>query len=157
MGDADIQALARIAARREPDFFDRCLAEQRNQKRMVLVAEQDGKIVGCAHLVWSPAYAPFRRTDIPEIQDLAVVSAARRNGIGALLVDACEQSARQAGKTAIGIGVGLDSAYGAAQRLYVRKGYIPDGAGICHDDAPVRAGELRAVDDLLTLKMIKNL
>jgi uncharacterized protein YijF (DUF1287 family) len=80
-------------------------------------------------------------------------------------VDACEALVREAGKTEIGISVGLNQGYGPAQRLYVKKGYIPDGTGVCCDDVPVRAGEMRttilrhplSLDNLLTLKMVKNL
>jgi hypothetical protein len=65
----------------------------------------------------------------------------------------------------MGISVGLNQSYGPAQRLYVKKGYIPDGAGMCCDDVPVREGELRttlllrpvSLDSLLTIKMIKDL
>ncbi len=65
----------------------------------------------------------------------------------------------------MGISVGLNQSYGPAQRLYVKKGYIPDGAGMCYDDVPVRTADLRStlwhranvLDHLLTIKMIKNL
>lgn len=159
--ESDVRELYRIAAeaglRQEPGYFERCLVERDEGKRLVLVAERAGEGVGCAQLIWQPVYPPFRKLGIPEIQDLNVVPAARRQGIGAALIDACEARARSVGKTEIGIGVGLYPAYGAAQRLYARKGYLPDGAGVCHDDVPVRAGEWRAVDDLLTLKMLKIL
>ena len=80
----------------------------------------------------------------------------RRQGIGALLVERCEMVARQSGKTDIGISVGLYASYGPAQRLYVQRGYVPDGAGITADDVPVRGGEMRPVDDNLTLKLVKS-
>ena len=68
-----------------------------------------------------------------------------------MLVDACEALAQKHKKTEIGIGVGLSASYGAAQRLYIKKGYLPDGAGVCYDDVPVSAGDLRPLDGLLTL------
>lgn len=148
---------AAMKARHEEDYFDRCLLEQQESRRTILVAEEDGKGLGYVMINWLPLYPPFRRLGIPEIQDLNVVPGARRQGLGATLVEACENAARQAGKTEIGISVGLHSGFGAAQRLYVQRGYIPDGAGIMHDELPVPAGEMRPADDLLTLKLVKSL
>lgn len=158
---SDLDALYRIAAdigaKHEKNYFERCLTEQDEKKRVILVAENADGLTGYSQLVWVPAYPLFRRLDIPEIQDLNVVRTARRQGTGARLIDACEQLARQAGKTDVGISVGLYPDYGAAQRLYVKKGYIPDGAGICYDDIPVRACELKPIDDQMTLKFVKKL
>ena len=167
--DVDLEGLYRIAedmgAQHERHYFERCLAEQQEKKRVVLMAEENGRSVGYVQLVWVPIYSTFRRLGIPEIQDLNVIPERRGQGIGGMLVDACERLAREAGKTDMGISVGLNQSYGPAQRLYVKKGYIPDGAGMCCDDVPVRAGELRStlllrpvsLDSLLTIKMIKSL
>jgi len=158
---SDLDGLTRIAAEmgatHEAKYFERCLAEQQDGKRTVLVAGNPEGLAGYVQLIWQPIYQPFRKLDIPEIQDLNVIPAARRRGLGGRLVEACEELVRQAGKTAVGIGVGLYSRYGAAQRLYVGRGYVPDGAGVCYDDAPVTANEMRAIDDLLTLKLVKEL
>jgi len=86
-----------------------------------------------------------------------VIPSARRQGFGAELVEYCEILARQNGKTHMGISVGLYASYGPAQRLYVRRGYVPDGAGVSADDTPIKGGEVRAIDDGLTLKLIKAL
>lgn len=159
--DDDLDLLYRIAEDmsivQEAGYFERCLVEQKNAKRTIFIAEEGDKAVGYAQLVWSPNYLPFKRLDIPEIQDLNIVSAFRQRGFGGLLVDHCEKAARAAGKTDIGISVGLYPRYGAAQRLYIKKGYLPDGAGISYDERPVTAGEMRPVDDLLTLKLVKEL
>lgn len=32
------------------------------------------------------------------------------------------------------IGVGLHAGYGSAQRMYVKRGYIPDGSGVWYRD-----------------------
>lgn len=166
---ADIEGLYRIAedmgATNEKNYFERCLAEQQEKKREVLVAEQSGRLIGYVLLVWTPLYATFRRLDIPEIQDLNVIPDARGQGVGGKLVDACEALVRTAGKPDVGISVGLSQRFGAAQRLYVKKGYVPDGAGVCYDDVPVRGDEWRTIlfqhmtspDKLLTLKLVKNL
>ena len=47
----------------------------------------------------------------------------------------------------IGIGVGLYSDYGAAQRIYVRRGYLPDGRGIMYRNQPVEPGAVIRIDD----------
>jgi GNAT superfamily N-acetyltransferase len=141
----------------EQQYFERCLHEQGLQHRLLLAAETDDCLAGYVQMIWNPEYAPFRSFSIPEIQDLNVVPQWRGQGIGRQLVERCEQIALDAGKTEVGIGVGLYTRFGAAQRLYVKMGYIPDGAGICYDEIPVKLGELRAVDDFLTLKLIKTL
>ena len=160
--DHDIPALYRfaddMAARHEPQYFERCLAEQAEGRRLVLLASAAGVgLSGYVQLNWQPLYAPFRRLGLPEIQDLNVHPRQRRQGIGARLIAACEEAARQAGKSDIGIGVGLHAGFGAAQRLYVRAGYMPDGLGLVHDDMPVRAGESRIVDNLLSIKLTKQI
>lgn len=158
---ADLDALYAIArdmrATHEADYFERCLTEAQDGKRAVLLIEADGVPVGYVQLIWQPLYPPFRRLNIPEIQDLNIIPAARRQGLGEKLVDACERMAADRGHTSIGIGVGLHAGFGAAQRLYVRKGYIPDGAGIAYDDEGVTAHDVRPIDDLLTLKLVKDL
>jgi GNAT superfamily N-acetyltransferase len=165
----DIINLYRIAedmqAKHESNYFERCVAEQAEEKRVVLIATQGGRAIGYVQLVWSPLYATFRRLGIPEVQDLNVIPEVRGQGIGGALVDACEKLVREAGKPDIGISVGLDQSFGPAQRLYVKKGYIPDGTGVCCDEIPVRKGELRttllrhpiSLDNLLTIKMVKSL
>lgn len=160
-GEQDLQALYRIAAdmkaMHEERYFERCLAEQQEGRRVIFIALDQDQPLGYVQLVWSPLYPPFRRLNIPEIQDLNVIPAARRQGLGEQLVETCEAQARSAGRTEMGISVGLHARFGAAQRLYVRKGYVPDGAGVLYDEAPVAVGEMRAVDDLLTLKLVKPL
>lgn len=49
----------------------------------------------------------------------------------------------------VGIGVGLYQDYGAAQRLYFRLGYSPDGRGITYKCKSVTPGESYPVDDLI--------
>lgn len=137
----------------EQGYFERCLSEQAAGKRVVFIADDAGYV----QLIWQSAYGPFKRLDIPEIQDLNVIPDFRNQGIGGALVGYCEDMARRAGKKAMGLSVGLYARYGAAQRLYVKKGYVPDGAGIVYDDVTVKSGEMRAVDDFLTLKLIKDL
>ena len=56
-----------------------------------------------------------------------------------------------------GIGVGLFSDYGVAQRLYVKSGYIPDGKGIYKHDSYINYNETVNIDDDVVLYFIKLL
>lgn len=160
----DIDALYNVArkmpAYNEDKYFEKCLAEMQGGKREIFVASSidDGRdLLGYIQLIWSPLYVPFKRMDIPEIQDLNVIPSARRMGIGADLVETCEQEVLNSGRDTVGIGVGLDASFGSAQRLYIKRGYIPDGLGVCYDEEPVRAGAIKPVDDLFSLKLTKEL
>lgn len=160
---ADIAALDLFAQgmgqRHEAGYFARCLQEQAEGLRQVFLAIDGatGGIAGYVQLNSRPLYVSFRRFGLQEIQDLNVLPDYRQRGIGAQLVAHCEALARAAGQAEIGISVGLHAGFGAAQRLYVRLGYVPDGAGVTYDDETIRAGDLRPVDDNLTLKLVKNL
>ncbi|WP_211335879.1 GNAT family N-acetyltransferase [Nocardia pseudobrasiliensis] len=137
------------------ELYLRYLAEQRANRRICLVAERSGAFAGYCTLVWESSYAPFRAEGIPEISDLNVLPEYRDRGIGTRLLDTIEELARARGER-IGIGVGLTADYGAAQRLYCRRGYLPDGRGIVHGDRPVTPGESITVDDDAVLMMIRE-
>jgi len=154
---SDIPALQALGNAHEDQYFERCFAEQTEGKREILIAETDGQIAAYVMLNFNPRYQPFRRLGIPEIQDLFTASHARRQGIGEALVNACEDKARAHECTQIGIAVGLHAGFGAAQRIYVRKGYVPDGAGVMYDRDAVHMGDMRIIDDDLTLMLIKDL
>lgn len=159
MQSEDVPALQDFAKGHEedPDYFLTSLDEQLQDKRVVLIAFQDGKIAGYAHFNRFPQYQPFRSLGIAEIQDLYVQTIFRCNGIGQKLVEACEAQALSEGMDMIGIGVGVGGNFGAAQRLYARMGYVPDGAGVVFDRQSVSVGEVRAVDDRLCLMLVKSL
>lgn len=80
----------------------------------------------------------------------------RRNGIGSKLMDVAEQIAAEYADT-VCLGVGVSCGYGSAQRMYVKRGYIPDGSGAWYGDAvcPQYAGCCN--DDDLVLFMSKEL
>ena len=56
----------------------------------------------------------------------------------------------------VGIGVGLYPDYGSAQRLYIKRGYIPDGRGATYNNESVVAGKAYPVDDDLLLWLTKK-
>ena len=103
-----------------------------------------------------PDHLPFREQGIPEIQDFNVLPGFRTRGIGSRLLDAAEQLVAER-SSVVGIGVGLYADYGAAQRLYVRRGYLPDGRGVSYCGRPILGGETVVADDDLVLHFTKRL
>ena len=154
--DELVSLLSTLDFSKDYNYFRRCLSDG-DEVRVVFMARQDGTACGLCVLNFVPSYPMFKRLDVPEIQDLNVLSVYRRSGIGSALIAACERLACERGAMMTGIGVGLSSAYGNAQRLYVRLGYVPDGAGVYYDAQPVTHGEMRPVDDNLCLMMVKEL
>lgn len=141
----------------EPDYFETAFQEQADQKRLVFLAFVEDELVGYTHLNFYPQYAAFARLKIPEIQDIFIHPDHRRKGLGAHLLSACEAEAKERGHTEIGIGVGVSGNFGAAQRLYHRMGYMPDGAGAVFDRHPVQSGDIRPIDDRLCLMLVKTI
>ncbi len=80
----------------------------------------------------------------------------RRRGVASRLLDRAELEVSRRSRVA-GIGFGLHPGYNAAQRLYVRRGYVPDGLGVTYDDRFVREGEVLPFDDSLVLHLTKDL
>lgn len=136
--------------------YEGYLKEQQAGDRVALVAWQDDEFVGYVTIVWESDYAPFREATIPEINDFNVLPHARRQSIGSRLMDEAERRIGER-SSVVGIGVGLFSDYGSAQRLYVKRGYIPDGRGITTYQRRVTPGDSVVVDDDLVLWFTKTL
>ena len=69
-------------------------------------------------------------------------------------MDVAEQLARDRGIATLGITVGLFDDYGLAQRLYARRGYIPDGRGACQGQRALHRGtRVRMEDGVRMLKI----
>ncbi len=132
------------------------LSEQQKGIRTVFVAFVGGDFAGYVTINWSPSYPPYRAGGIPEIQDFNVLPRFRRQGIGTNLMDQAEQKISERSCVA-GIGVGMPPDYGAAQRLYVLRGYVPDGKGLTREGRPVRQGDEITVNDGLVLYLTKTL
>jgi ribosomal protein S18 acetylase RimI-like enzyme len=134
--------------------YRRYLEEQEAGTRDVLVATVDGEYAGYVTVRWESTYEPF--DGIPEIQDFTVQPALRRRGIGNALMDAAEALVAERSPV-VGIGVGLYPDYGQAQRMYVRRGYIPDGRGLIYAGRQVAPMEMIRNDDDATLMFTKQL
>ena len=147
--------LAMGQIRSEWQFLD-YVAERNVGIRDAWVASWGGALAGIVTLHWNPLYAGIAGRAIPEIQDLMVVPGYRRRGVATRLLDLAEHVASSRASQ-VAIGVGLHPGYNAAQRLYVLRGYVPDGLGITYDDRYVEEGEVARFDDLLVLHLVKAL
>jgi len=149
-------AFKRIGGNKPEAKFRRYLQQQAAGSRSCLVATVHGQFAGYVTLNWLPTYPGFIELQIPEIQDLNVLPEFRNRGIASRLLDEAEaQAARRA--SVVGIGVGLHPGYNQAQRLYVKRGYIPDGRGITYRDRYVEEGAHVVLDDDLVLHFTKTL
>jgi GNAT superfamily N-acetyltransferase len=130
--------------------------EQEAGTRACFVGVIDGRFAGYVTVNWRPTYPGFADMNIPEIQDLNVLTKYRRKGIASRLLDRAEnEAARRSG--VVGIAVGLHPGYNAAQRLYAKRGYIPDGRGITYRNCFVEEGATVVLDDDLVLHFTKQL
>ena len=144
--------------------YERYVAQQTSGDRKVYVAEVDGEFAGYGCVVWVSGYEHFRDAGIPEIVDLNVLPQFRRNGIASMIMDTAEAAiAERAAKlrpgepVIAGIGVGLYPDYGPAQRMYVRRGYVPDARGVAYDGTVLDPMAETVNDDSLNLHLTKRL
>ncbi len=137
-------------------YFERELRRQAVGELCLLLALEAGDYLGHCKLVWSPGYPGFRERGIPEIQDLNVIQARRRGGLASRLLDEAEARIGKRSPFA-GIGFGLYADYGAAQRLYIQRGYVPDGRGVHYHHEPLPPGVTCTLDDDLVLYLVKQL
>lgn len=150
------QACAASNLEKPITLFERYLSEHDARTRYAVVAERGGLVAGYVTLAWTSAYLPFADRGVPEVSDLNVLPHHRRAGIATCLLDHLEHVAGQRSPV-IGLGVGLYADYGAAHRLYVGRGYVPDGRGLMYANRAVRAGESVVLDDSATLMFTKRL
>jgi ribosomal protein S18 acetylase RimI-like enzyme len=155
--DPDIKDLQHINGDKSQGYFNKCFQKQAGKELDIFVVKGNKKIIAYALLNYYPKYKLFSKLGIPEIQDLKVLREFRRKGVGTHLVRHCIEYAKNKGNNLIGISVGLHSAFGPAQRLYCKLGFVPDGHGISYDRVNVSAGDIRPIDDELCLMMIKEI
>ena len=158
--DGDIRALEALLSAMgkqiDEGYFEFCLQEQQAGRRELYILRKDGKDCGYGILNWTPRYSLYKRLGIAEVQDVNVIPEYRRQGIASNFIEYCEKTAQDKGHEMIGISVGLTADYGAAQALYVKRGYIPDGNGVSYDREAVSSGDNLPIDDDLCLMLIKS-
>jgi GNAT superfamily N-acetyltransferase len=150
------RAFGEIGWNKPASQYETYLAEQTFRLRDVYVATINGQFAGYLTVAWKSSYEAFRTAGIPEITDFNVLPKFRRQGIGTQLMDQAEAVIARI-RSIAGIGVGLTPDYGEAQRLYVLRGYVPNGLGVYYKDHPIHYGEEIKVDDHLVLYLTKEL
>lgn len=132
------------------------LRDQAEGRAIALAAECQGQAVGYINVYPDSAWGAFGGQGLPEIVDFGVIERFRRRGVGTALMDAAEEiAARYAGT--VYLGVGLHSGYGSAQRMYIKRGYVPDGTGVWYQDKPLSPYAPCRNDDDLVLYFTKKL
>lgn len=134
--------------------FNKYLKEQKNQEREVFIAVFEDNVAGYVTLIPKAIAGPFQ--GLPEVSDFNVLIKYRGNGIGSKLLDILEDEVKKESDI-ITLSVGLHYGYGSAQRMYVKRGYIPDGSGAWYEDKPLEQYAPCRNDDGLVLYMSKSL
>ncbi|MEL6250643.1 MAG: GNAT family N-acetyltransferase [Bacteroidota bacterium] len=129
---------------------------QQSGTRDIILAEWEGEFSGYLTIQWVSGYHFFKVKGIPEIVDMNVLKKFQRRGIATVMMDEAERRMSKVSDYA-GIGVGMPPDYGAAQVMYVKRGYIPDGKGLFYHGKAAVYGTKMEVDDDLVLHLTKDL
>ena len=158
MQESDIQDLSRgFISQGWPgreEILARYFLEQECGEREVLVAEVEGALAGYITILPSAKHGPFAEI-YPELSDFNVFEPFQNQGIGNLLLEEAEKRVRLISDK-VTLGVGLHSGYGPAQRLYIKRGYIPDGTGVWYRNQPLEMNATSQNNDDLVLYLVKE-
>jgi len=135
-------------------ILTRYFKEQESGEREVLVAEIDGAVAGYVTILPSAKHGPFAEV-YPELSDFNVFEPFRNQGIGNQLLEEAEKRVKLISDK-VTLGVGLHSGYGPAQRLYMKRGYIPDGTGVWYQNQPLEMNATIQNNDDLVLYLSKK-
>jgi GNAT superfamily N-acetyltransferase len=128
---------------------------QQEGKHQVFVATVGDEVAGYTVLLPQIRGGTYP-ISTPEICDFSVLEKYQRKGVGNAIMDAAEKAASEFSDT-VALSVGLHSGYGAAQRIYVKRGYIPDGSGAWYQGKPHPQYAPCVLDDDLLIYMSKRL
>lgn len=132
------------------------LQDHQDGRCIALMAEAGGVLAGHIYVYRHAIDGPEAFRALPEIVDFGVFPAFRRQGVGTALMDEAERIA--AGwADEVCLGVGLHSGYGSAHRMYVKRGYLPDGSGAWYRGRVCGQYEDCCNDDDLLLYLSKRL
>ena len=110
------------------EILTRYFKEQESGEREVLIADLTSAVAGYITILPDAKQGPFAGM-APELSDFNVFEPFQNQGIGNLLMEEAENRVKFFSDK-VTLGVGLHSGYGPAQRLYIKRGYIPDGSGV---------------------------
>lgn len=139
-----------------PDKLNERVAQRDAGECVLLAAEMNGEHAGYVSVYWNASAGAYAGMNIPEIVDFNVLVKLRRRGIGGKMMDVCEQiAAERCDRVCLGVGLYRD--YGSAQRMYVKRGYVPDGSGVWWQDKNIDPYTDCCNDDDLVLYLSKEL
>ena len=119
-GGASVSFMAPLTRERAAGFWRGVAAGCGRGERVLLVAEDEHGICGTVQVVLDlPENQPHRA----DVSKMLVHRRARRRGVGAALMRAAEDAAREHGRTVLV----LDTASDDARRLYERLGWVRVG------------------------------
>ena len=137
------------------EILTRYFKEQESGEREALVADFEGVVAGYITILPIAKQGPFAGM-APELSDFNVFEPFQNQGIGNLLLEEAEKRVKLISDK-VTLGVGLHSGYGPAQRLYIKRGYIPDGTGVWYQNhQPAMNAVCEDIGDLV-LYLSKNL
>ncbi len=136
--------------------FEKYFEYQLKGDRDVIIAELDTEFVGYLTIKWQSDYLFFQKKGISEIVDFNILKKYQRLGIGTKLMDEAEARIKKVSNLA-GIGFGVYKDYGAAQILYIKRGYIPDGNGLVKNSVPLKYGDVITIDHSIVFCLTKKL
>lgn len=136
--------------------YEMRLKDQAEGRAVSLVAVYQGNVAGYINVYFEVTTGAFARKGYPEIVDFGVLEKYRNRGIGSRLMDTAEEIAAKYAKI-VCLGVGVACGYGSAQRMYVKRGYIPDGSGVWYRDEVCPQYTDCCNDDDLVLYLSKEL
>jgi GNAT superfamily N-acetyltransferase len=125
-GGASVSFMSPLSFDKASAFWRRVAEATARGERALLVAEDSGGTIGTVQLILNlPENQPHRA----DLSKMLVHRRARREGVGAAMLHAAEELARELGKSLLV----LDTASAEAERLYARLGWervgtIPDYA-----------------------------
>ena len=140
----------------QPETYAGYYADQEAGTRLVFIVEYMGAVKGQCTLELQPKEGPWAGQNIPVITDLTVFFDVHGKGLGTRLLDAAEAGAARFSDT-VCLAVGLHSGYGPAQRIYVKRGYVPDGSGVWYRGRVLDQYAPCVNDDDLVLWLSKKL
>ena len=132
------------------------LENQENGKCSALLALYETQIAGYVFLYYACKWGGLKNQGIPGVVDLIVFEPYRRKGVATALMDSAEEEARKL-HSKVYLDVCLNSEYGPAQKFYVMRGYVPDGAGVYFEGEVLGTNAPCRNDDELSLCLVKEL